>query len=161
MIQIIDNFLPLPLANQLSDIVSGAEFPWYYSPSIATSNQTSDLYYFTHTIYEGLTPKSQIFELVVPILERLEVKALIRAKANLFPNIGKYVEVDKHVDFAFNHIGAVYYINSNNGYTILSDGQKIESVSNRILIFDSSQLHQSTFCTDQKTRLNINLNFFQ
>ena len=40
------------------------------------------------------------------------------------------------------------------------DGTKIESVANRVLLFDSSRPHSSTRCTDQKVRVNINLNYY-
>ena len=37
---------------------------------------------------------------------------------------------------------------------------KIESIENRLLIFDASVPHHSTTCTDDKCRVNVNFNFF-
>ena len=50
-------------------------------------------------------------------------------------------------------------MNSNNGYTSINK-DKIESIENRILLFDPSVEHNSVTCTDEKVRLNINFNYF-
>jgi hypothetical protein len=55
---------------------------------------------------------------------------------------------------------AIFYLNTNDGYTIFEkDGEKIDSLENRMLIFDSSERHSGTNCTDQKYRAVINFNF--
>ena len=41
-----------------------------------------------------------------------------------------------------------------------NDKTKIDSVENRILFFDPSIPHDSENCTDQKVRVNININYF-
>ena len=38
--------------------------------------------------------------------------------------------------------------------------EKIPSVKNRIIFFDPSIPHCSTSCSDSKTRMNININYF-
>ena len=50
-------------------------------------------------------------------------------------------------------------MNTCNGFTILDDGTKIDSIENRALLFDPSKLHHSTTCTDEKVRINIILNY--
>ena len=60
----------------------------------------------------------------------------------------------------YKHKGAILYINDNNGKTILEDGTEIESKANRLLLFDASKPHNSTSCTDAKSRINININYF-
>ena len=44
--------------------------------------------------------------------------------------------------------------------TILNDDIMIESVENRVLLFDPSLPHSSTTCTNAKARFNININYF-
>ena len=44
--------------------------------------------------------------------------------------------------------------------TLIFDGTKIDSIANRALLFDPSKLHSSTSCTDDKVRLNMNINYF-
>ena len=61
--------------------------------------------------------------------------------------------------FEYRHKSAILYINTNNGLTVLEDGTECESVANRLLLFDASKPHHSTTCTDQKRRVNINMNY--
>ena len=44
------------------------------------------------------------------------------------------------------------------GGTVI-DGEKFDSVANRILFFDPSKPHHSTSTTDVKRRLNVNINY--
>ena len=43
---------------------------------------------------------------------------------------------------------------------VCKTGEKIESIENRLVIFDSKKLHASTYCTNKKVRVNINFNYF-
>ena len=54
--------------------------------------------------------------------------------------------------YKFPYKTAVFYVNTNNGYTEFEDGTKVESVENRIIFFDGSRPHNSSTCTDQKIR---------
>ena len=159
--QIIDNFLPQEEYLKLYDLMTSSNFAWYYSDSVAFE-ESVDLgdWYQIHLLYIRLTPHSEHFLALLPILEKLDIKALIRAKANFYPNLGKHIENEFHVDFPFQHKGCIYYLNTNNGPTILSDGTKIDAIANRALLFDPSKPHGSTHCTDAKVRLNINFNYF-
>lgn len=159
---IIDNFLENFEFNQIRSVMEGADFPWFFQNAVAElSNTHLTDYYFSHTFYRSDTNMpSQMINVVMPILKKLPINRLIRAKANLYPNVGTLLENHAHTDFPFDHNGAIFYINSNNGFTILHDGTKIESVANRILFFNSSLLHNSTHCTDKKVRININFNYF-
>ena len=56
------------------------------------------------------------------------------------------------------HKGAVFSLNTCNGGTVI-DGQKFDSVGNRILFFDPTKPHHSTSTTDVKRRLNVNINY--
>ena len=42
----------------------------------------------------------------------------------------------------------------------MEDGTKIESVSNRNVIFDGSTPHNSTNCTNEKARFVLAVNYF-
>jgi hypothetical protein len=46
------------------------------------------------------------------------------------------------------------------GFTSLDDGTKIESIENRLLLFDSNKPHASSTCTNAKARFNMNFNYF-
>lgn len=59
-----------------------------------------------------------------------------------------------------NTVEPIFYLNTNDGFTILNGETKINSVENRILLFDPSELHSSTTCTNDKCRVNVNFNYF-
>ena len=88
------------------------------------------------------------------------MNALVRARALLYTNQGRQIVHEKHVDFKFPHKTAVFYVNTNNGYTEFEDGTKVESVENRIVFFDGSKPHNSSTCTDQKIRVVVSINYF-
>ena len=86
---------------------------------------------------------------------------MIRIKANLFPNTHTLHEHPMHTDYDYCHSGAVFSLNTCDGYTKLKDGTKIDSVANRILLFDASEEHCSTTTTNVFARININMNYIQ
>ena len=55
---------------------------------------------------------------------------------------------------------AIYYVNSNDGYTLFEDGTKVESVANRLVRFPASIKHTGTTCTNANRRVLINFNWF-
>ena len=65
-----------------------------------------------------------------------------------------------HTDFPFECKTAIFYINSNNGLTLFKNGQIIESVENRMVIFNSQLEHTGTTSTDTKNRIVVNFNYF-
>ena len=56
---------------------------------------------------------------------------------------------------------SIFYVNTNNGYTKFEDGTKVESVANRLVSFPANKKHTGTSCTDEKTRVVINFNYFK
>ena len=159
--EVIDNYLPREEFEKIRDVMMSADFPWFYSSYVTYSDENVDsALYFTHSFYKDGFINSSFFELLLPLTSKLNAKAMIRIKGNLYPNIGKTMENLRHKDYNFEHKGAIYYINTNNGPTVLEDGTKIDAVENRILFFEASKEHNSTYCTDQKTRVNININYF-
>ena len=66
-----------------------------------------------------------------------------------------------HKDYSFSHSGAILSLNTCDGYTKLKDGTKIDSVANRVLLFDASEEHCSTTTTNVSARINININYIQ
>ena len=134
------------------------EFPWYYSKHVSMPD-SDDGTYFQHQLYIAFK-QSNYFSMVSPIMDKLDAKGLHRCKANLYPRTPEIYHHGKHVDYDFKHKGFIYYVNTNNGLTILDDGTEIKSVENRGLFLDSTLEHSSTTCTDQPVRININFNYF-
>jgi hypothetical protein len=163
--KVIDNFFPKDYFNDMEELfmkVDGSKIPWYYIPQINaehTDVKTDKLFYFEHLLYYR-QPNSELWDFFQPLWEMLDMKSLIRLKANCYPQNENLIVHPAHADFPYEHKGAIIYINSCDGFTILEDGTKIDSVANRVLFFDPSKLHSSTNCTDQKARFNINCNYY-
>ena len=77
-----------------------------------------------------------------------------RSYGNLSPGIIKKIQ------WRIPHKTGIFSINTCNGYTKLEDGTKIDSVANRMLLFDASRPHTPSTTTDQTVRVNINFNYF-
>ena len=166
MFKFIENYLPqedfLKIKNH---IVNNIDFKWQVRNNVAFYDKENkselDDYYLFSLIYNNYQMNSIDFNTLVPLFKKIDPKVLIRVKANAYPNINKFKEHSSHIDFDYSHLGAIYYLNTNNGYTILDYcNEKIPSIENSILFFDASKLHKSTNCTDKKFRYNININYF-
>lgn len=160
MYNIYDNFLPVKDLINLQTYMFGENFSWYLTDGISYDNEQGKNFYFTHVFYINDNKNSDFYYLVQPIVEKLKVKALMRIKGNMYVNNNKFTVHTKHVDYDFEHKGAIFYVNNNNGYTTLEDGTKINSVANRLLTFNPGKLHSSSNCTDSGARVTINFNFF-
>lgn len=164
MYEVIDNFLSKDDFNILKKNMLGSHFPWYFSNEITEGTKDEKLskdYYMIHSFYnKNDNDKSKHFELLKPILNKISFNALLRIKGNLYNHSEKLIYHKKHIDYDYKHNGAIFFVNSNDGFTILDDDTKIESIENRILFFDSTKLHNSSHCTDDHARVNININYF-
>jgi len=157
--KIIDNFLPRGNLIKLQSIINSSDFDWYYIKDLNNQSSKDDLgVYFVHVVYhQGRA--SNFMHIFSPILTRLDIKSLIRIKINLYTRTSTLEVHPSHVDEEYPHTGAIFYLNTNDGKTILEDGTKVDSVANRVLLFDASTKHSSTSTTDSKVRLNININY--
>jgi hypothetical protein len=98
--------------------------------------------------------------LLTPILEKLEIDTLLKAKINLTPKAETIYEHGFHTDMKdLGVTTAIFYLNTNNGYTAFRDGSRVESVANRVVVFDSLTEHTGTTCTDIDPRLVLNINY--
>ena len=114
---------------------------------------------FHHTFYNDNKVNSHFFNYVDPILKRLKPLSLIKIKANITPISHKLVKYKTHVDQTFKCKVGLYYVNDNNGYTVIK-GKKIESKKNRMLLFNSDINHCGTNSTNCRNRMVINFNYF-
>jgi len=166
--KVIDNFLDEEYFNSLvvlfiDETKEGHNvIPWYLNPAIVSGNKVKDkFYYMAHVLYNQNMPRSPYYDNLVPLLEKLGVRCLIRMKANLYPNTEILHEHPIHEDTDFSHTGAILSLNTCDGYTKLKDGTKINSVANRMLLFDPGEKHCGTSTTNVPIRFNININYIQ
>ena len=156
-----DNFLDKADFENITKVIMGPKFPWFFQDSVALPGTHDTHFCWTHVFFmhdKGII--STAYKILDPILRKLKFKALIRIRANLYSNQGEMKEHEKHVDYDFTHKGALFSVNTCNGFTALADGTKIKSVGNRILLFNPSIPHHSSTCTDTNVRVNINFNYF-
>ena len=153
--KIIDDFLPKIQFEEIQRIVLSTYFPWTYIGG-QTYDETEDSFQFQHTFYREEEPPSDYYAVIKPILQELG-GIPIRVKAVLTPRTENPRKSGFHIDFP-NMTTATYYLNSNNGYTEFMDGPRVESISNRMLVFDSNSYHAGVTCTDNKRRVLINFN---
>ena len=163
--QVIDNFLDDATFLHIQNEIYGQNFPWFQSdhvifPPIDATDTWS--WQLTHMFYYAGAPQTSKFSILEPILIKLNPSAIMRIKGNLVPRADKIIEHGFHTDIShFKGKTAVYYINSNNGFTVFDDGSKIESLANRMVIFDSTIKHTGTSCTDARNRCVINFNYYE
>jgi hypothetical protein len=163
--KVIDNFLDNDTFSSIQSEIYGITFPWFQNDHVVSPNMDNTdtwAWQLTHVFYLAASPQSRCFPTLEPILKKLNPAAILRIKANLVPRADKIMEHGFHIDVThFKGKTAVYYINSNNGFTVFEDGSKVESIANRMVIFDSTVKHTGTTCTDARNRCVINFNYYE
>jgi len=161
--EVVDNFLEEEDFKNIENIMLGADFPWYYNNYVTKEEDIHNLhdYQLTHTFFNNSQINSGFFEILQPVFDKINPMAIIRVKANLLPNTNKIIEHGWHTDLPnIKCKTAVLYLNTNNGYTVFRKSEeKINSVSNRFVSFDSDMEHSGSTCTDTKVRAVINFNY--
>ena len=171
MIKIIDNFLPDYQFKQITSVLLGSYFPWYWNDKVLhpeDKNYNSKDYQLVHTFFSNQFPNngnSDYYNLLKnnsSFFSLLGVNQFFRIKANLNHRTVFHKGAGWHIDYeAYPEVKntAVYYLNTCNGYTKFKKGGKVKSVANRMVIFDSQLYHQGYTCTDQKRRVVMNFNW--
>ena len=160
--KIIDNFLSQSDFERTQQYFLGPEFTWFYSNSIAKCKQGLDQFQFCHTFFDISKPSLQNYSnFLTPLFSKLQAKYILRVKANLRPRTTQGVLSDYHTDLDLNQQTAIYYLNTNNGYTKFQQNglQDVPSVANRLLTFYGGLKHCGCSCTDQNTRIVLNINY--
>ena len=169
MSKIEDNFLGKREFDELQKGMMGSVVSWFYNDSIDRKDDI-DKFQFIHLFYSQSTPPlcSPYLKELRCILDKIKPLSLLRIKANLLTRTPEIVKNAFHVD----PVGvleeklkqwttSIFYINTNNGYTEFEDGTQVESVANRIVTFPANMKHCGTSCTDKKTRIVINFNYWK
>ena len=169
---VIDNFLEKQTFQEMKNHMFGLNFNWFYNNSIDFADDLNK-FQFTHTFYrENVGVNSEDYSILSSIIAKLNIKNTIRIKANLLTKTFDIVKNKLHVDVYnqlmkhinenepfLNYKTAIFYMNTNNGYTEFEDGSIVESVENRMVIFPSEISHRGTSCTDENVRVVINFNY--
>ena len=167
-----DNFLSQPDFDGISKYVTGygTNFSWAWSEYAVTEDEEESPGHFVHTAYYGSVPISDLYNKIAhTMIQRLRCCCLYRIKLNLNPRLPEPFKYAFHSDLE--HIledevsahwtTAIFYFNTNNGYTEFEDGTIIKNVANRIVEFPSHIKHRGVSQTDTKTRILMNINYLK
>ena len=171
-VKVFDDYLPIDQFQFLKDLfLWKTDIPWVLCPEVAHRSENIDEYwnwYAIHPIYgypenDTISPHTPCFSSLNNIFfeefrDQGIMRSLIRAKANFYPGTDKVYEHDPHTDYPWSHTAAIFSLNTCDGFTKVGD-EKVESVANRLLLFDGSKPHNSSTCTNAKGRYNLSFNF--
>jgi hypothetical protein len=158
-IKIIKDCLSKEDFTNIKNTLFSDSFAWYLNLGV---NKALDNYsQFTHIFINNYIQNSNLLDNLKPIINVLNPLALIRVKANLLTKTEKIIKHGFHVDQNFKCTTAIFYVNTNNGYTEFENGKKIYSEENKLVIFDTFLKHTGTTCTDTNERIVINFNFVE
>ena len=163
--KIIDNFLEPERYIAIKNKLHSLDFPWFWSDKQTTAEgKDPDSGFFFHPFYSNNRATSPQIAILDPIFEKLEANILINARANVVIKTHdgwSNIHTDNYTKDMI-HKTAIMYFSSNNGKTILLiDGEKVEveTVDNRVVIFDSKIEHYLVHQTDEMRRTVLNINY--
>ena len=167
--EIKDNFLPQKEFIPLQNFLLGEDCPWYFNRFTtwrpengidAAEAAFKEGCKFTHTFWRDMEgPTSPYYKKLLPLLEKCNAKHVVKIKANLLLKTPQVIPHVFHTDTAVNCTTIVYYLNSCDGFTHFENGNKIETIENRAVIFNSQIPHggSTTSNADNRVVLNINI----
>ena len=161
MVKIVDNILSPEEFKKLNDMLMGPEFPWYFLPDKV--NKGDGNFQFCHNFILSGKVVSKFVTILDPFIKKLNMKKVIRIKANKTFKKSTNIESEMHTDVKRKDDEkfktAVFYCNTNNGSTLFESGERVDSKENRAVIFDGKTLHCGVDCTDSLRRIVINFNY--
>ena len=166
-VQIFNNFLDQEVFLEIKKFIMSPRCQWRYVNYIAHKDgrdNDSDGY-FVHSFkdchpqtFVDRYPESPHFPLIVKILDKIKYQNILRIRSSLYPRRDVQKPDPFHIDYDFPHKVCIFYVNTNNGYTMFENGEKIPSVENQLATFDGNEKHCSVVQTDTSARYIVNIN---
>ena len=160
--KLIQNFLDKKTFDDINHLIqSSGYFNWYYTPDVAFHKDTHG-FMFNHTFLNEDGIQSEYFnQIITPIINPLSIRHLVRAKANLYTKQEHNIKHKFHIDDSTldKYKVGLFSLNTNDGYTEFEDGKKFQSIENSAIIFNGKIKHRSVTQTDERLRVNININY--
>lgn len=162
---VLDDYLDHDVFLSIKASIDAPSFPWEKSMILkgppahiqpADNLQSIHGFYLRNARARFVSPH---FAVIRPIIEKLKPAHLIKVKINKTTRKGRHIEYGLHVDTKrVSATTAIFYLNTNNGYTLFEDDSKVFSVANRMVMFDAATQHTGASCTDADHRLVLNIN---
>jgi hypothetical protein len=153
------NFLDKELFDSFKKVIFSEVFPWFWRDHQVNSDEG----FFGHDFYWLHKPCSPFYErYIVPIIIKLKCNMVSGVRVNCIKKDKNKHFSNFHCDRVFDCTTAIFYMNTNNGYTLLGEKEKIkiESEENKIVIFNSQTKHCAVSQTDTDRRIVINFNYY-
>ena len=166
-VQIFNNFLDQEVFLEIKKFIMSPRCQWRYVNYIAHKDgrDNDNDGYFVHSFkdchpqtFEDRYPESPHFPLIVKILDKIKYQNILRIRSSLYPRRDVQKPDPFHIDYDFPHKVCIFYVNTNNGYTMFENGEKIPSVENQLATFDGNEKHCSVVQTDTSARYIVNIN---
>ena len=166
-VQIFNNFLDQEVFLEIKKFIMSPRCQWRYVNYIAHKDgrDNDNDGYFVHSFkdchpqtFEDRFPESPHFPLIAKILDKIQYQNILRIRSSLYPRRDVQKPDPFHIDYNFSHRVCIFYVNTNNGYTMFENGEKIPSVENQLATFDGSEKHCSVVQTDTPARYIVNIN---
>lgn len=171
-IHIIDDLYPSRFINNLEDLLTSVNFPWFFqsNTSYDVLDKTNDVFQFTHQFISKQgdhSPFLSEISFLSPFIEKkfnVEVVDTLRAKANLL-TCNKGFNTDTyhplHVDAdEINYWSLLYYVNDSDGDTFFklseNDFKRVSPKKGRAVFFNSNIEHASSSPVKTDTRIVVN-----
>ena len=156
-----DNLLDMEEFDRLESIIDNPFFPWFFQKEQVKDDDP----FFCHALYCNDLVQSEFYKPVLDIFKKyIKWIALYRLNINLCPKIGSTSKFHTDTNGQENEekmTTAIYYLNTNNGYTEFEDGTKVDSVGNRLVVFPTNTTHRAAGQTDTNKRIVINFNYIK
>lgn len=165
MIQQHTNYLDNTSFTEIQRTLYDQKFPYYFRGTVAYEVAGEEKFIMGHVLYDwkrggNLTDSKYIDILLKPLVNRLQPKTLFRAQVNMNTKNGIRQFAHWHVDQPGTvHSTALYYVNTNDGWTEFETGEKIPCIANSIGIWSENIRHRGAYQTDTAVRLAININY--
>ena len=177
MFKIIDDLLPELYLKNLQEYFFSQRCDWNFNNILTSEESHQNMGSFGFVIrlhwnqafvdnFAGNLCKQLIITSQNKVSEIIKIPhRVVRARADMtLYNPEKYRH-ELHTDYSYEHITAIFYLNSSDGNTLLFDreGEKllteVEPIENRLLIFDGLLQHTGHSPSMHKSRVLINMNF--
>ena len=182
--KVIENFLEKNDYLKLKELISNINFPWRIRTHMVEPGETyknnhnqvdflnikqesknDNTYYFTYNFFNDFICHSEHFEnYIIPIMRKLNAKAIVQIRSNFYLN-KLFEKSDLHIDnnADVNCKTAILNFTTCDGGTefLVNDELKfVESVENKIVIFNSNILHRTVASKTTSARIILNMNYF-
>ena len=167
MVEVVSNFLPPEHFSNLTKIVHGNEFQYYFQRnSVGGAMEPLENFMFSHILYDDEAARSDWCTEFLPVLDKVDANnkkiftKLLRMKLNLYTNQNKKIIHASHHDYSDRlneniKIGLFNFTSCDGGTTI--DGKDYQSNANEIILFDNKLKHNAIVQTNTPIRIVLNI----